>query len=175
MTDQIALRPATESDIQILEHISTDPEAGGYFNWAGYADAGIWRRRWSENRLFDQQSGPLMVVRDDDVLGFVSWNKLSTSHASHCWEIGIALLPEARGQGYGVVAQRKLVEYLFAHTQVKRIQACTDVDNVAEQRALEKCGFTREGVLRGYYFRDGYWRDAVVSSILRDEFNQQAG
>jgi hypothetical protein len=39
---------------------------------------------------------------------------------------------------HGTRAQRMLAEYLFAHTQVNRIVAETEVGNVAEQRALEK-------------------------------------
>ena len=50
-----------------------------------------------------------------------------------------------------------------------RIEAHTDVENIAEQRALEKAGFTREGVLRGVVFRDGRWRDSLSYAVLRDD------
>jgi RimJ/RimL family protein N-acetyltransferase len=43
------------------------------------------------------------------------------------------------------------------------------VSNVAEQRALEKAGFTREGIVRGAAFQGGRWRDGVVYSVLRSE------
>jgi RimJ/RimL family protein N-acetyltransferase len=43
------------------------------------------------------------------------------------------------------------------------------MDNVAEQRALDKAGFTKEGVLRGIAFRDGRWRDGLRYSVLRDD------
>jgi RimJ/RimL family protein N-acetyltransferase len=69
----------------------------------------------------------------------------------------------------GTQAQRLLVRYLFAHTQVNRIEAITEITNRAEQRALEKAGFTREGVLRGSTFRRGRWHDQVIYSVLRDE------
>lgn len=52
---------------------------------------------------------------------------------------------------------------------MNRIQASTDVTNVAEQRALEKAGFTREGVLRGAQFRDGSWHDLFLYSLLRSD------
>ena len=83
--------------------------------------------------------------------------------------MGITLLPGARGQGVGTEAQRQLVRYLFAHTLVMRIEADTEAENIAEQRALEKAGFTREGVLRSVAYRDGQWRDGVRYSILRGE------
>jgi RimJ/RimL family protein N-acetyltransferase len=61
------------------------------------------------------------------------------------------------------------VRYLFAHTTAHRIWAATEAGNVPEQRALEKAGFTREGVLRGVGWRDGAWRDGVTFSVLRTD------
>lgn len=47
-----------------------------------------------------------------------------------------------------------------------RLEATTEVDNLEEQKALERCGFVREGVLRGATFRDGAWRDVAMYSRL---------
>ena len=85
-------------------------------------------------------------------------------------EIGIGLLPGHRGHGLGTAAQRLLVGYLFAVSPVHRIQAGTELGNVAEQRALERVGFRREGVLRQLYFREGEYRDSVVYGLLRQEW-----
>jgi RimJ/RimL family protein N-acetyltransferase len=62
---------------------------------------------------------------------------------------------------------------LFAHTQVNRVEAETEITNIAEQRALEKAGFTREGVRRGAMFRHGQWHDAVIYGLLRQEVDLQ--
>jgi len=43
----------------------------------------------------------------------------------------------------------------------------TDIDNEVEQRALEKAGFAREGVLRGSQYRAGDWHDRVVFARVR--------
>jgi hypothetical protein len=51
-------------------------------------------------------------------------------------------------------------------------QPSSTADNVAEQRALERIGFTREGVLREAAFRDGAWRDAVIYALLRDDWQR---
>ena len=42
-----------------------------------------------------------------------------------------------------------------------RIEAETDVENLGAQRALEKAGFTREGVLRSAQWQRGGWHDLV--------------
>jgi RimJ/RimL family protein N-acetyltransferase len=61
------------------------------------------------------------------------------------------------------------MRYLFEHTTVNRIEAATEVGNVAEQKALERAGFSREGVMRGIRWRGGAWRDEVLYSILRTD------
>jgi RimJ/RimL family protein N-acetyltransferase len=87
-----------------------------------------------------------------------------------CLNIGIALIPSARGRGIGTVAQRLYVEHLFYITGVNRIEAMTDVLNYAEQRSLEKVGFRREGCLRGAQYRaDGIHHDLYSYSILRSD------
>src|SRR6266567_2788049 len=52
-----------------------------------------------------------------------------------------------------------------------RIEAATEVGNVAEQRALEKAGFTREGVLRG----SGWRSRGRTAGLLRDPGDQRPG
>jgi aminoglycoside 6'-N-acetyltransferase len=62
-----------------------------------------------------------------------------------------------------------LADHLFAHTPAQRVQASTDITNVAEQRALDGAGFTREGILRSAQWRLGTWHDLVLYSRLRSD------
>ncbi len=105
------------------------------------------------------------------LLGGVSWHPVDYGGTVSCsaWNIGIGLLPEARGRGVGTAAQRLLVEHLFATTELDRIEASTDIENIAEQRALEKAGFRREGVLRGAQLRGGVRRDLVHYGLVRGD------
>jgi RimJ/RimL family protein N-acetyltransferase len=108
---------------------------------------------------------------DRTLAGVVSWRAVRPGGGvdGGCYELGILLFPEHRGRGLGSEAQRLLVEYLFATTLANRLQAITDTRNLAEQRALERIGFRREGVMRGVAFIAGEWRDMVVYGLLRAE------
>jgi RimJ/RimL family protein N-acetyltransferase len=137
--------------------------------WHGWRDPQWTRKRWVDSGMLDDNGGTFIVLHGTDRVGSVSWRKIQTGPIAINWAIGIGLAAEFRGRGYGSEAQRLLVRYLFAHTQVNRIEATTEITNVAEQRALEKAGFTREGILRGSTFRQGQWHDQVIYSLLRDE------
>ncbi len=124
-----------------------------------------------ENALLDEARGTLIVERavDGEPVGTVGWRgvQYGPNPQSRAWNIGISLIPEARGKGLGSEAQRVLAEYLFATTTVNRIEAMTDVENLAEQRALDKAGYHRDGVLLGAQFRAGRYHDLVVYSVVR--------
>ncbi len=169
--EKVTLRPVAETDLPVIYGLTNDPELTGEFEWFGYQDPSRYRRRWEQDGLLGEDGGLLMIeaAAEAEPLGFVSWSKHQTARTSFCWSMGIALLPQARGRGYGTLAQRALVRYLFLHTQVNRIEAGTEIGNLAEQRALEKAGFTREGVLRGAGFQGGRWHDGVLYSVLRSE------
>jgi RimJ/RimL family protein N-acetyltransferase len=113
----------------------------------------------------------LTILRDGTPVGGLSYRVASYGGtvANLAWNLGISLLPEARGRGTGSAAQRLAAEFLFDTTELARVEATTDVDNVAEQRALEKAGFTREGVTRGAQLRGGIRRDVVHYGLLRDD------
>lgn len=60
-------------------------------------------------------------------------------------------------------------DYLFQHTPAQRIQAGTQPENIAEQKALVKAGFQLEGVVRAAEFRAGEYRDGLLYSRLRSD------
>lgn len=165
----VCLRPVQETDLARLTQLLLDAEAAGEWQWFGYRlqrahDVECERQ---DNGLLGSGQSYLSVWSDEELAGWVTW--LPVARSSAAFEIGIALFPEHRGHGVGTEAQRQLVAYLFSNTPVHRLEAGTEVDNVAEQRALEKAGFRREGVRRGVTFRAGGWRDDVRYGLTRDD------
>jgi len=168
MDEVVALRPVAEEDLPFLERLTQDPDAAGEYAWAGWRNLLRFRQGWAEDRLVGEDGGVLLIARGGERLGFVSWFQVDFP-PSYYWSMGIALLPEARGKGYGTQAQRKLAQYLFKHTTVQRIEVGSAAGRVAEQRVLEKAGFMREGVMRGVFWRDGAYRDGALYSLLRTD------
>jgi RimJ/RimL family protein N-acetyltransferase len=169
--ERIRLRFVTRDQLPLfLRHAQRD--AGG-FNDFGVGQRQIPDEAWTGDELRNQQRAELFIERLEDgaILGTIQYHRVSygPNPESAAWMLGIELTADARGQGFGTEAQRVLADWLFATTRANRIEASTDVDNVAEARSLEKAGFTREGVSRGAQFRAGAYRDLVVFSRLRSD------
>ncbi len=168
--ERVFLRTMTPADADALE-LENTPELNE-FNWFGAREPGLFRRRVEEGPAHDEAVGHFAVAKESGhLVGEISWRRLPSSPfpASFYFNLGIYLLQDERGKGYGSEAQRLMADYLFATTLAQRVEASTDVENAAEQRALEKAGFTREGVHRGYQWRAGAWHDMVIFSRLRSD------
>jgi RimJ/RimL family protein N-acetyltransferase len=168
----IRLRRVEAGDLEVIESQKINPEIAGEHSWFGFQDSGRAARRFAAGEIITADRGSLVVTDDEGaVIGEISWVKVCNGPPPNadCWNLGIWIDPEHRGKGYGTEAQRLGAAYLFANTMMERVQASTEITNVAEQRALEKAGFTLEGVLRRACFRDGDWRDMVMFSKLRGE------
>ncbi len=64
-----------------------------------------------------------------------------------------------------------LLRHCFETLEMIRVQLKTDARNLRSQRAIERLGAAREGVLRHHrVMPDGYLRDSVYYSILAEEW-----
>ena len=169
----VRLRDLTIEDADLLDAWSADPLVRGEFNDFGAGPSPVDREALAKGPLRNERNGELIVERlaDGQPIGSVSWHRVGygPNAGSAAWNIGISLIPSARGHGYGAEAQRLLADYLFAATEFHRVEASTDVDNLAEQRSLEKAGFVREGLLRGAQERSGVRHDLVNYARLRTD------
>ncbi|MBC7462890.1 MAG: GNAT family N-acetyltransferase [Actinobacteria bacterium] len=86
---------------------------------------------------------------------------------SKAMNIGISLVNECRGKGIGSIAQRLLAAELHRLGFI-RVEAQTDVKNIAEQKALNRAGFILEGVARKAQGRADGIHDLQVWSHISD-------
>ena len=116
-----------------------------------------------------QPTGFMIEKKDRTKIGMTGY---VTVQPYRMLDIGFWLLPKEKGKGYGTEAAQLMVDYLFLSKNIERVQATTHVENIASQRVLEKIGFMKEGTIRRLYFIKGHWGDALLYSILREEWKE---
>ena len=97
---------------------------------------------------------------DRTVLGCVALYDVDL--AARQASIGYWLAAPARGRGVATRAVRLLVRWGFAELGLARLELTCGPDNVASQRVAERCGFTREALLRSHMPFKGGLRDTIV-------------
>ncbi|WP_421384832.1 GNAT family N-acetyltransferase [Bacillus salacetis] len=85
-------------------------------------------------------------------------------------EIGFEIHPDYWSNGYTSEAAAAVIEFAFEELKLYRMGAVTFLENKSSIGLLEKAGFTKEGVLRGYIYQNGVSNDANIFSLLRPEW-----
>jgi RimJ/RimL family protein N-acetyltransferase len=154
-----------------------------YSEW--YADPEIWRlTSWSAaplrppavERLFeDREHSPTddsfaIHLRDErEPIGVVSLMNVSEANASA--ELSIIVgHPEDRHHGDGAEAIATLLDYAFGERGLNRVGLSVFEFNEDAISAYTKLGFREEGRLRRALRRDGAFHDAILMSVLKDEW-----
>src|SRR6476660_6078666 len=152
----VDLRPLEADDATLLYRWANDPATAGAFDALQPRTLAQVQRQIAEQRALTEEGGELLVVRKDGTaVGTVQCHRVGYGRYSPSFNMGIGVASDQRGHGYGSEAQRLLADYLLFVFPIGRVEAGTDVENIPEQRALEKAGLTREGVARMASWRGG--------------------
>lgn len=135
-------------------------------------DAVNWVTAALDEQLADKRF-PFAIVRLADNTAIGSTSLFDIRPAERAIEIGYTWLsPEVHRTPINTAAKMLLLTHCFETLAAQRVQLKTDARNLVSQRAIERLGATREGVLRRHMkLPDGFVRDTVFFSILADDWS----
>lgn len=165
-TVRLRLRPMCAGDVPALKEWLPDPSVYTYWGKGpGKADK-------NPELLFEKSEKPtksfhLGIVRKDTdrVIGDI-WVYLIEN--DRMASVAIRLSPACQGQGFGTEALSAMTEFCFSNTELKRLWTEVDIRNIPSQRMLEKCGYTREGLIRQGKMVNT-WCDYYIYGILASD------
>lgn len=82
-------------------------------------------------------------------------------------EMGYYIAQPYWGQGYATNAIKEVCRRVFESTDIVRIYAEPFAHNLGSCRALEKAGFSLEGVLKSNAFKNGQMLDMKLYALIR--------
>jgi [ribosomal protein S5]-alanine N-acetyltransferase len=167
----VALRLWRESDVPAQLEAFKDPWFLRFSDWAPgtEAEARTYLAEHEQARRRREQIEFALVEPNDDnvILGGSSLNTIDLRQGRAA--VGFWLAPVARGRGVATRAVQLICRWAFDDLQLSRLELTCGPDNRASQRVAERCGFTREGVLRSHVPFKGARRDTVMFSLLPGE------
>jgi RimJ/RimL family protein N-acetyltransferase len=147
-TDRLLLRKPLPSDAEaIFARYASDPEVTRLLGWPTHRSLEQTREflAFSEGEWARWPAGPYLVEsREDGVLLGGTGLTFETAYRA---ATGYVLARDAWGRGYATEALAAIVGAASA-VGLRRLYALCHTEHAASWRVLEKCGFSREGILR---------------------------
>jgi ribosomal-protein-alanine N-acetyltransferase len=167
----VVLRLPDEADVPALFTLGSDPRVTRWFSWGPYRDPEeprAWVARAARERAAGERLA-LAIVHAGALVGVTELSELSERDRRAV--VGTWVGPDWWGRGVNAEAKALVLHLAFAVLGLHRVGAYANVANGRSQRALEKAGFAREGVLRGWHRHGDVQLDVCVYAILRDEWS----
>lgn len=162
--------PATEDAEALLAAVRESlPELSPWMPWATPAYDRDGARAWIEDAKMHRIAGTahefFIVGGADRIVGTCGVNRVDP--ANRRANLGYWVRSSEAGRGVAPEATRRLVEWVFSHTDLHRLEIVAALGNTRSQRVAEKAGAEREGILRTRLWLHGQPHDAVAYSIIR--------
>lgn len=162
-TDRLIIRPMTVLDVPSLK--TWMPDRSIYTYWGKKPSKGEMHPELLFEKTERQTKSFHLGISEkgnNEVIGDL-WVYLIEN--DRMAQIAIRLSKDKQGRGYGTEALSAMTRFCFENTELQRLWAQVDVRNIVSSRMLEKCGYTKEGLIRQGKMINT-WCDYYVYGIL---------
>ena len=160
------LEPLSRDHLAGLEELVADPDVLRFTRIPSPVPPGFaerWIGGYEEGRRDGTKEG-FAIVDGEAFLGIAVAPRIDQT--ARTAELGYTVMPAARGRGVASEALRLLTEWAFRELDAVRLELLIGTANAASKRVAERCGYTREGVLRSLYVKPGVREDTELWSRL---------
>jgi ribosomal-protein-alanine N-acetyltransferase len=169
----LTLRYATANDAAGLYEIGSNDEVTQFFSWGPYTNLDqplAYIRSLEQKRATGEMLEFLVVHREYGPIGVTGVCELSRRDRRAT--VGTWFGREWWGTGANFESKALVAALGFEHLGLARLTAWANTTNTRSQKALEKVGFTREGVLRSWHKHGDVMHDVVAFGMLREEWEK---
>ncbi|WP_240644084.1 GNAT family N-acetyltransferase [Antribacter gilvus] len=170
-TDRLILRRVTPADAAAFLTWRARPEVVTYMYQPTWTEA-VARQKlatWAEAPFEQPGDALVLAVERQSEPGVIGEALLKWAPGARQAEVGWALHPDVRGEGYATEAARALLDLAFGTYRFHRAFARIDEENTASVRVCERLGMRLEARLVENDLRDGVWATEVDFAILARE------
>jgi RimJ/RimL family protein N-acetyltransferase len=165
----VELRARTDDDEQVLYRIRADLDTWEQRTAMSPTPLSLaaYRTRVAAGE-WDKGDADFVVTVDGRAVGVCTL--FHEDQLSRHAEVGISLLPDARGRGYGTDALRCIVEFGFVRRNLRRLYLRVLASNEPAIASYRKVGFVEEGRGREHCWVRGQWVDEIAMGLLRSDW-----
>ena len=166
----IAIRRATRDDVDFLVELVTHEEVEPFLAAVRAKQADDILAEVERSLADPEAFGVFVVEVDGTRAGTMRFER--TNRRSRIADLGgLAIHPSFRGRRVADQAARLFQRHLLDELGFHRVQLEIYGFNQRAQVHAERSGFTREGVRRKAYWRNGEWVDGVLYGLVAEDLD----
>ncbi|MGK9477938.1 GNAT family N-acetyltransferase [Melioribacter sp. OK-6-Me] len=168
----LSFRVIEKEDLEILRKLHNDPSTWMNLLNIDFIDEEDQIEWWKNlhKKKNDQRYVICFAEKPEEIIGRLRIQNINWLH-KNC-EIGLDILPEYRGKGFGKKSYEMVLEFLFNHYNMHMVYLKVADFNPNAKKLYEKVGFKETGRLPQFYFRHGKYWDYIIMSMLKDEYQK---
>jgi putative acetyltransferase len=162
----ITIRRTEPSDYEAVQLIFAGPQVVWGTLQLPFPSAELWRKRLSEppEGLYSLSA----CVDENEVVGQLGLHTFPNQpRRRHAGQIGMAVRDDWQGKGVGTALMQAAIDLADNWINLTRLELEVYTDNEPAIRLYKKFGFTIEGTLLGFAYRDGQYVDTYMMARLR--------
>ena len=168
--NDIAFRPINREDLEILRKLHNDQTTFLNLLNIDLVDE-IGQIKWWESLHKKDNDKRYVIMKAENPKQIIGRLRIQNiNHLHRNCEVGLDILPELRGKGYGIKSYRMLLEFLFKHYNMNMVYLKVAEFNPKAKKLYEKIGFTQTGYLPKYFYRHGKYWDYLIFVIMKKDF-----
>lgn len=162
------IRRTEPSDYEAVQRILASPKVVWGTLQLPFPSIEQWRKRLAEppEGLFSL----VACVENNEVVGQLALQTFpNRPRRRHVGQIGMAVRDDWQGKRVGTALMQAAIDLADNWLNLTRLELEVFVENTPAIRLYEKCGFTIEGTLVDFAFRDGQYVDTYIMARLRGQ------
>lgn len=171
--EAVLLRPMTKEDVKGIYACCQDERIWTHLPQTLHTPEDV--QIHIEQALVNREQGieyPFVIVfrKTNEIIGSTRFLDIAAAHKR--LEIGYTWLhPSAWRTNVNTECKYLLLSYCFEQLHFQRVQIKTGHENTQSQKAIERIGATKEGILRNHMIRpNGEVRHTVMYSVVQGEW-----
>lgn len=175
-SDSITLKALQTEFVSQIFEAAKESQGGEFTRWMPWCHKDYKIEETEEfikNRIAERASKEgfafaVFDIRSNEFCGFAGLNTHNTAHGFY--NLGYWIRVSKQNQGIASTAVTLLAKAAFEDLDINRIEILAAFENILSQKAAEKAGARREGILRKRLVIGDRIHDAVIFSFVYEDF-----
>jgi [ribosomal protein S5]-alanine N-acetyltransferase len=175
MENKIYLRAFEYSDLSFLNSIRNDDILFQTTTGNKYYVSSEYDKKWVEDKIFNNYHQLYLVIcckNSNEPVGYTSANNIDYINRKAEWG-GMLISSKHINGGFGTEACHLFIDHLFGELGMNMIYAFVKENNKASNRLSEKFGFTKDGVIRDFVYKQNSYHNVSIYTLLKSEYDNR--